>query len=59
MKPFSETTNCPKCGCADATVSYCRSGYCKYSAAQWNEHIDRICIRCGYGWTESCLNKEE
>ena len=48
MRAFNEKAKCRKCGCDLATA--------KYITHNPQEHIFRVCARCGYEWDESPLD---
>lgn len=48
---------CPKCGCEKMETSYCVGDCPLFKAFFTTEHLDKKCVRCGFGWAENCLNE--
>lgn len=53
---FNPTTPCIKCGCTfPAAVLYCtEDDGCQIEHGK-NEHLDRVCQRCGFIWAENVV----
>ncbi len=52
---FDEGRACCKCGCsAGNSVAFKRGN--EIDALYIGEHIERKCARCGYRWSEQCLD---
>jgi len=57
---FDSSAACVKCGCAEVRAIYAgdyehRTLRCSRNHPT-EEHIDRVCCRCGFMWTEKCLD---
>ena len=52
MEFYSEYPRCSKCGYEDASSVYTHD-YAGF------EYVQRVCGRCGYGWSEKPLDHEE
>jgi hypothetical protein len=59
LKPFTGAAQCPMCAHRDVAVDYCgrvletsrRKASCRGNEVVDN-HLHRICRRCGYEWLE-------
>jgi len=61
VNSFQLKTSCPKCGNSHASISFCDDLRClvvQQRKCFVGEHIDRVCIRCGYRWMEACVDAE-
>lgn len=54
---FNLNAECTKCGAIDISIIYCSGG--TSTCYKYEEHIHRTCRRCGYNWTEMCLDSKE
>lgn len=60
LPDFDSEKSCPKCCGTGITARYC-SGRptecrCQSNYSVGYEHLRRTCTRCGYGWSERCLD---
>ena len=54
--------DCPKCGCDNSKVEFCQGigGKTKKTGCETaGEHLHRTCSRCGFEWTELCLDAKK
>lgn len=59
IKPYAGPVQCPMCAHRDVTVEYCgrvletsrRKASCRGNETG-NDHLHRVCRRCGYEWLE-------
>lgn len=60
LPAFDSEKSCPKCCCIDITACYCSGRlaecHCHNDCYIGYEHLQRTCTRCGYGWSERCLD---
>ncbi len=60
MKKYQDDRPCVKCGFSNIiSTEYCRCEriLCIYHLDE--EHLHRVCQRCGYEWAEATLDSEE
>lgn len=48
--------SCPKCQALDPMRVYCKTKDCKLAAQGAGEHLDCLCITCGYAWPARCAD---
>lgn len=61
MQRYNTDSVCPKCGCSEAIVAFCR-GWPRtvYIGCKWEgEHMHVQCVRCGYDWIVAPLDAIE
>ena len=63
METFNPNQPCTKCGFRVATTRYVPVSHERIEiidkvASEWQEHLARQCVRCGYKWAESVLAVE-
>ena len=58
MRPFSDTNQCPKCGTKKASIEY-HDPNTGQKGCDPGEHIHRVCLTCGFPWSDACLELGE
>jgi hypothetical protein len=47
---------CPKCKTTDPMRVFCKTKDCKLAATDAGEHLDCMCLSCGYSWPARCAD---
>jgi hypothetical protein len=50
--------DCPKCKGLNPMRVHCRGQACKMAPADAGEHLDSMCLQCGYAWPARCADAQ-